>query len=474
MATVVGRVPRPTSLTVLLAALLAVLALAAPARAAQDQRTIFDAPRDLLDASKRDASLDELQSLGVQHLRVVLYWKNVAPEPESRIKPKFDPTDPAAYAWGSYEALIRAARERGLGVLLTPSGPVPRWATNGAKDQLTRPSPNEFRMFMTALARKFGDDVETWSIWNEPNHPDFLLPHYDAADRAVSPRIYRGLYAAAIRGLDAAGNTAPVLMGETAPIGGGRVVSPLRFLRGALCLDERGRRVGRCGKLRVDGIALHPYTRKAGPYFEPANRDDVTIGVLSRAVRFLRQAEKAKVLDRGTGLHLTEFGIQSLPDPLVGVPQQRQEEFRAISEKLAYDEPRVKTFSQYLLTDDDPDFDAPRIARYPRFETGLRGYQGKAKIAFEGFRLPLVARTSGSRASLWGLVRPGSGPRRAEVQRRDRGGDWRTVGEVTTDAAGYWTLRTAARKGREWRVRWTAPSGTTFTGAPTRALPAPR
>ena len=84
---------------------------------------------------------------------------------------------------------------------LTVSGPVPRWATNGARDNVTRPSPNEFRMFMTALATHFGGEVARWSIWNEPNQPQFLSPQYDSKQRPVSPEIYRELYAAALRGL---------------------------------------------------------------------------------------------------------------------------------------------------------------------------------------------------------------------------------------------------------------------------------
>jgi hypothetical protein len=368
---------------------------------------------------------------------------------------------------------VAAAAERGWGVVLTPTGPVPRWATNGARDQLTRPSPNEFRKFVTAASRQFSSRITTWSIWNEPNHPDFLLPQYDARKRPLSPDVYRRLYAAAIRGLDDAGDRRPVLLGETAPIGTGKVVSPLRFLRGTLCLDGTGRRrVGRCARLRVDGIAHHPYTRKTGPYFVPPNPADVTIGALGRLVTFVQRAERGGVLARGTGLHLTEFGIQSLPDPLVGVPQQRQAEFRAVSEKLAWDLPRVETFSQYLLTDDDPNPSAPPIARYPGFESGLKLADGRRKLAFDGFRLPTVVRRAGSRFALWGLVRPGGTgtARTATLEQRDGArGAWRRAATLRTNPRGYWSLRVPARDGRQFRVVWTAPDGTSFAGAPTRA-----
>ena len=45
-------------------------------------------------------------------------------------------------------------------------------------------------MFVTAAARHFGDAVTTWSIWNEPNHPQFLRPQFDR----TTGRSRRGIY----------------------------------------------------------------------------------------------------------------------------------------------------------------------------------------------------------------------------------------------------------------------------------------
>ncbi|HYF27906.1 MAG TPA: hypothetical protein VD931_19340 [Baekduia sp.] len=464
---------RPTILPALVLALLA-LVLPGTVHAAKDQITTFEAPRELLDPAQRPGALAELESLGVRHLRVILYWKNVAPAPDSRVKPDFDALDPAAYAWGEYDALLDAAKERGWGVVLTVSGPVPRWATNGAKDTTTRPSPNEFRKFMTAAAAHFGDRVTSWSIWNEPNHPQFLQPQYDKRRRPVSPTIYRGLYAAALRGLDDAGDRKPVLFGETAPVGTRKDVAPLTFIRRALCLNDRYKAIGRCDRLRVDGVAHHAYTRKAGPFFRPDGPNDVTIGVLGRLTTALDKAARKGVVRRGVPIHLTEFGIQSLPDPVYGVTQQRQEEYRAISERIAYRSSRVRSFSQYLLRDDLPRPGAPAIARYPGFESGLRTSGGRAKLSLSGFRLPLVAERRGARGvRLWGLVRPGDGARTVEVQVRDGRGSWRRLAVRTTNARGYWSQSTTRRSSREWRVRWAAPGGTTYTGAPTRAYKRP-
>ena len=148
---------------------------------------------------------------------------------------------------------------------------------------------------------------------------------------------------------------------------------------------------------------------------------------------------------------------------------QRQSEYRAISERIAYDNPRVVAFSQYLLRDDLPKPGVPLLARYPGFETGLFTYKGKHKPAFDGFRLPLAVKRSGSKVSLWGLARPAAGATTATIEVRTNGGSFHALTTVKTDSRGYFTKSAAFVNGREWRLVWKAPDGTTFRGSPTRA-----
>ena len=74
--------------------------------------------------------------------------------------------------------------------------------------------------------------------------------------------------------------------------------------------------------------------------------------MLSRLTTALDRAAKAGAITAHLPIYLTEFGIESTPDPVRGVSLQRQSEYRAISERIAYDNPRVVAFSQYLLRDD--------------------------------------------------------------------------------------------------------------------------
>jgi hypothetical protein len=153
------------------------------------------------------------------------------------------------------------------------------------------------------------------------------------------------------------------------------------------CLDRAYRKRGTCGRLDVDGWSHHPYTTPAGPFFASPERDDVTIGTLSRLTRALDRAARAGAVRRGLPVWLTEFGVQSSPDRISGVSLTRQVEFRAHAERLAYAQPRVKAFAQYLLTDDLPREGVGARERYGGFESGLRFSTGRAKPSLEGFRL---------------------------------------------------------------------------------------
>jgi hypothetical protein len=446
-----------------------VLLVAAPAAEARtSQFTIFEAGREIRshDFGTRARVLDEIQGFGVRWIRVVMYWRDVAPQPRANARPRFDESDPRAYNWTTYERVVNEARARGLHVLVTPSGPAPDWATLGG-DGVHFPSPTRFRRFMTAVGRQFGSRISLWSIWNEPNHPQFLGPQYRRG-RAYSPRLYRRLFWAAKKALDRTGNRRDrVLMGETAPRGNRHVVHPLRFLRGSLCLNRRYRKRRGCHRLPADGYAHHPYTTRSGPFFVSPRRGDVTIGSLWRLTRALKRAERARALPRRTPVYLTEFGIQSRPDPYYGVSQLRQAEYRAIGERIAWNTGRVRAISQYLMRDDRA---GRGRNRYGGFESGLRFAGGRKKLAYRAFRLPMVARRAGRRVGLWGYVRPHDGRERVQIQCRGPHGRWRHLKRDRTGRRGYWTTKTPYRRGRSYRVRWHSPDGTRYAGARTRVI----
>src|SRR5437879_9096406 len=89
-----------------------------------DQLLIYSGPE------KMARTLDTLHGLGVQQVRVSVFWRGVAPQPLSRRRPAFDAADPAAYppgAWDRYDLLVAAARVRAMAVNFDLTGPAPLW-----------------------------------------------------------------------------------------------------------------------------------------------------------------------------------------------------------------------------------------------------------------------------------------------------------------------------------------------------------
>lgn len=453
---------------------------AAPALASHTQPTFFEANTELLNPATRAKTIATLQRLGVKALRVELYWRDVAPDGYSAKRPNFDATNPASYNWGQYDALLAEAARLKWPVLLTVTSPVPKWATSTHKDFVTSPSASQFQQFMVAVGRHYGSEVAYFAIWNEPNHPAFLLPQFKRSNgRPASPRIYRALFEAGYEGLRAGGLSKPkVLMGETAPTGYDSVnvrkqgiehdVAPLAFLREALCLDSHYRKASSCEELRPYGYAHHAYTLATNPYYKPnraGEQDDVMIGVLGRLSGALDKAARAHALPTHIPIFLTEYGVQTKPSVL-GVSLAQQAEYDALSEMIAWQNPRVAAFSQYLLRDDKAGGPPGSSVHggFVGFQSGLIAHNGKRKPLYYSFPIPLVVVKSGHGYALWGLVRPAVGATKLKVLVQAPGSKkFRTLKTVTTDSRGYWKLSSPV-KGSHWKVSWRSPGGTVYTG----------
>jgi hypothetical protein len=482
---------RTLLLSLLSSALLIGSAGAAQALASHSQITYFEGSAELLNPSTRPHALEQLQHLGVKALRVELKWESVAPAPTSATPPSFEATNPGDYPWGQYPALLAEAKRLGWPVLLTVTAPAPRWATsNHTAPYVTRPDYKDFEEFMTAVAREFGSEVSVYAIWNEPNEPVFLMPQWSSSGKPLSGRIYRGLYQYGYAGLQAGGLAHPrVLFGETAPIGYDKVsprtegasalrhpVAPLAFMREALCLNAHYKRVGGCGELQMSGYAHHAYTLPgglAGPYYVPGERnsvagerDNVTIGALSRLSNALNLAASARAIPGGVPIYLTEFGVQSFPNKILGVSLAKQAEYDAIAEHIAYDNPRVAAFSQYLLKD-DPQGGAESGAS---FQSGLESVNGTLKPLYFGWPIPLTVTKEKHGVALWGLVRPATGATKVTVLVRPKHSrHYRALATRTTNSLGYWSFDSST-PGEYWRVRWTSPAGVKYEGPPIRAF----
>lgn len=477
-----GRAPgsptRLLALAVLVAVAVGSLAAVPAASASRSQATLFDLGGTGIDISdaERVTTLDQLQSFGVDTVRVVLPWSRIAPDPNSFNKPAFDATDPNAYPaqnWTNLDDLIRGINNRGMQVLLDPSTPVPEWGSVTHSNS-GDPIDLEFQQFVQALGTRYSGNfvpaptatnpaptvlprVAHWSVGNEMNLTLFLRPQFKH-HRSVSGRIYRDFFLAAQHGLQFSGHGGDqILVGETSPGPGRRGTDPVTFLRGVFCLNKKFKRRHGCKPIHASGWAHHPYDPFDAP-FEP-NKHLVNLATINRLTKAINRARRAHAVNRRLPIYVTEFGVESVPDRKFGVSQLQQAEYISISEYLMYLNRRIRSFGQYLLSDDHGNAQV-------NFQTGLQFSDGRNKRSFNAFQIALVAqrRTKDKpKVTIWGHVRPDGAPFTVTIKSRGPG-PAHTLKTVHTNARGYFRFRTPFRKRRRYSASTRLPDGTELTG----------
>jgi hypothetical protein len=494
------RMTRFAYISVLLVVLLG--ALAGPAAASKTQESIIQDDRLLMDSGTdvRNQTLDQVKALGADTIRVNAIWARLAPERDSATKPSnFDATDSGTYPAGAFDALdglVAGAAARGIGVLVTVTGPVPKWASPCGDRRTCDPNAAEFRSFVTAVGRRYSGNfvpgsvpstgggglplplqqaqtgatlprVTRWSIWNEPDLGSWLTPQYTGSSKKPVPasaRIYRGLLYAALDGLSAAGHGGDqTLIGETAPIGrtsgplATRGRSPLPFYRDLLCIDSKGhatssKSLGCNGTFRKlpGAVAHHPYAAGAisGPTAKAASQD-VPFASLRNLYRVLDQGAARKRIASKAPVYLTEYGIQTKPPDKFGVALGTQARLLNQADWMAYRDSRVRSVSQYEIND-PPEVD--------QFNTGLRQTDGKVKPSLAAYQLPIWVSTK----RVWGQVRTG-GSSAALQWRASSKKSWKTYKTVKLNAAGYFDLK-VSRSGGLWRLVSGSSAGRTASG----------
>jgi hypothetical protein len=265
-------------------ALLALLLPTSPSFASSSQESILMDDPELVYSSpdRLESRLSELRAMGVDRIRVSVYWDLIAPSPDAKSRPDFGsagPDSPAGYPsrkWDRYDLIVVLAKKHGVGVQFSVTAPAPLWATGSPQrkdiEETYDPDPREFRDFVTALGKRYSGSyrderpdrerqppepepspippippippppvgesdgsssavgpvlprVDFWSIWNEPNHPGWLTPQWHPNPEggrmvAVSPRVYRRLFDSAWAALQATGHGQDtILVGETSPRG---------------------------------------------------------------------------------------------------------------------------------------------------------------------------------------------------------------------------------------------------------------
>jgi hypothetical protein len=453
------------------------------------------------DARTAEATARELRSLGVDWLRVNAAWSNIAPASQSARRPPFDARDPGAYpagAWAPLDRAVRTAARNGLRVLIDIGFWAPRWAVGRAVEPVARQrwdiSRVEFARFAEAVARRYSGRYRGlpaavgFTIWNEPNNGDFLLPQWRRqGDRWVvdSARSYRELMNAAYPAIKRIAPRSLVLVGATFQAGTDRPgsaaspVAPLRFLRELACVSKDLRPVhdGGCRGFRPllgDGWSHHPYSPGVTPDHADPDPDHVDIAGLGRLTGMLDHLYLERRTVSRMPVYVTEFGYETNPpDPTARVDPAAQARFLPEAERLAYGNPDVRSFAQFLLRDGAVRPGRTTGQRWSDVQSGLMYADATPKPALTSFRYAFVVHRIGARSiAWWAHVRPGTGQRTVGISARAPHGAWRALPGpdrlFRTDPQGYVTGRAHADPTATFRLE-VRVGGMWRAGAPVQA-----
>jgi hypothetical protein len=356
-----------------IAALLACLLAAAPARAARDlELAVQDDPVLLYHSYGPWAlALQRAQDMGAKRIRVNLRWAYSMPAAQRTLE-----RAPRAVSWDfdALQRLLDEAQQHGMRLQVTLTGPAPAFATATHRVGASRPSPRYYAAFVRAALSRFGASIDRWSIWNEPNWHSQLGPAKSA------PSVYRALYRAGYAAIKAIAPADQVLIGELMPGASRQHSMPaLRFLRGVACPT--------CGRLVADGFALHPYNFAAAPAkARNPNPDVVEMGTLGRLERQLDRLRASGALRTPSNapmpIYLTEFGYHTA-GPLA-VTSSTHAKWLTQAWDIAKRDPRVRQLLQYELIDPWPKKVTWRSAVLTRTGATTAAYDALRRLASTG------------------------------------------------------------------------------------------
>jgi hypothetical protein len=197
----------------------------------QSPISIGSADSDLYNRSQADVdrTLDTLQAMGVQNVRIVIPWAGV------------QPLNLPFYNWANVDRMVNAAAERNMGVLAVLNS-TPVWASD--RYLSGHPDPNDFAKFAGLVANRYRGEIAAYEVWNEPNALTFWNP--------VDPVAYTHLLQAGYTAIKDEDPDALVVGGVVASLfsAGDVTINPQDFVAQMYAAGARG---------SFDAISFHPY-----------------------------------------------------------------------------------------------------------------------------------------------------------------------------------------------------------------------
>jgi hypothetical protein len=351
----------------LLAALVTAAIPAATARAATQMPVGFFDDVSFRFSPDAQANLAAAASTGVSVIHTTANWASIAPR---RPKNPANAADPA-YRLTDLDSLVDGAGRYGLRVMINVTG-APKWANGGKTPNYLPKKLSDFATFVRMLATRYNGHnghtgVALWSIWNEPNLQQFLMPQY-SGKKIVSPTRYGNLLKYAYSAIKRANPLAKVAAGETSAQGrdkpakhASQTVSPGTFAR--LLAKVKG--------VKFDAWAHHPYPTAPGAKpLEKVRYPNVTLSTLPRFEKDLR-----KWFHRAVPVWITEYGHETKPAQRNGVTYGQQSAYAKQALGIARKDPNVQMFIWFTFRDN----------RGNPWQSGIENASGGHKPAFASF-----------------------------------------------------------------------------------------
>jgi len=233
----------------------------------------INAPLARYEGEELDWAVDLIAQGGFTWVRQEFPWARIEPAPG-----RFD--------WEAWDRIVEEVTARGLRVVAVLDA-APAWAG-------TPPPPAEFARFARAFAARYGDRIDHYQVWHNPNLADGWGAN-------PNPAAYAELLRQAAGEIRSADPDARILLGSLAPTveEGPTNLSEVRFLRGLYAAGAGP---------YFDILSLQPYGFDTGP-------DDRRVAeeVLNFSRAVLLREEMVAQGDAGKAVWASHFGWNSLP-----------------------------------------------------------------------------------------------------------------------------------------------------------------
>lgn len=269
--------------------------------------------------AKRRTIFSKLRNIRARWVRIGLPWASVQPHRPTR-------SDSGWSKWGMAKVtrVVRIARRQGLNVSMTLVG-TPGWANGGRGDKYLPSDPSTYARAIRRLSHHFRGSVQSWEIWNEANHINYLR----GATVAEYKRVLCAAYPAVHRGAP----RARVISAGTAGI-------DTRWIRRLYDLG---------GKRCFDVLAVHPYVGPRSPHYSWGDNLPVWLQRMHQLRRIMRGHG-----DLRTNVWFTEMGWSTHANKAAGGVTRRQqakwlvEQLKMTDHRLPY----VKKISVFMSRDE--------------------------------------------------------------------------------------------------------------------------